>query len=245
MEQGGATKRNSLYRKLLLVGMIASIALFVYFLVLFIGENIMPSGPYNTPPPVTPAPTITIAPTENVTPAPTPYVKIAPVHLYFPNQEIDMEIEPVGQDEEGRMGTLDTHLKAAWYEPGPAPGDEGNALINGHIRWKKKLGYFSVLQDMQLYDPIVTLHSDGSLRVFYVVSVDIYPLDNVPEHVMAFDDVRRVTLITCNGEFDRSIGTSVNRCIVIAMMEEDIQDFDPAYRYELGTVAVATPTPEG
>lgn len=237
MEQDKTTKKRNVYRKLLLAGMIASMALFVYFLVLFIGENILPAQPYNTPPPAAPTPIVTVSPTADVTPAPTPYVKIPPIHLYFPNQEIDMEIEPVTQDEEGRMGTLDTHLKAAWYEPGPAPGDEGNALINGHIRWKKKLGYFSVLQDMQLYDPIVTLHADGSLRVFYVVSVDIYPLDNVPGHVMAFDDVRRVTLITCNGEFDRTIGTSVNRCIVIAMMEQDIPEFDPAYRYDLDAAA--------
>ena len=221
-------------QRLTLVLLILSILAFLYFLGSYIWENTLHAQPYTTPPAVTPSPMVTLEPesTPAPTPSPTPYVKQAPTHLYFPNQKLDMEVLPVGLNEDGSMGTLDTHDQAAWYEPGPAPGDDGNALINGHKSWKKQKGYFSVLPDMQVGDPIVFLHENGEVRVFYVVSANIYPLDAVPEDVMYLGGERRVTLITCEGDFDRSIGTSVNRCIVICKLEEDIPDFDPAWRYE-------------
>ncbi|MBR0025704.1 MAG: class F sortase [Clostridia bacterium] len=223
---------------LTLILLILSIAAFLYFLGSFIWENTLHADPYTTPPAVTPSPTPAVTPTPEPeatpvpTPSPTPYVKQAPMHLYFVNQELDMDVLPVGLKEDGTMGTLDTHDQAAWYEPGPAPGDNGNALINGHKSWKKQKGYFSVLPEMQEGDPIVFLHENGEIRVFYVVSMNIYPLKEVPEDVMQLKGDRRVTLITCEGDFDRGMGTSVNRCVVIAKLEEDIENFDPAWRYD-------------
>lgn len=219
-------------QRLTLVLLILSIAAFVYFLGSFIWENTLHAEPYTTPPAVTPAPTPEATLEAEATPVPTPYVKRAPMHLYLPNQELDMDVLPVGLKEDGSMDTLDTHDQAAWYEPGPAPGDDGNALINGHKSWKKQKGYFSVLPEMQVGDPVVFLHDNGEVRVFYVVSVNIYPLAEVPEDVMQLTGERRVTLITCEGEFDRSMGTSVNRCVVVCKLEEDIPDFDPAWRYD-------------
>lgn len=36
------------------------------------------------------------------------------------------------------MDTIDDPDVAAWYEPGYAPGELGNALINGHKSWKRQ-----------------------------------------------------------------------------------------------------------
>jgi len=233
-------KGSNWKQRLTLVLLILSIAVFLYFLGSFIWENTLHAEPYTTPPAATPTPEPTPTPaaeaTPEPTPSPTPYIQRAPMHLYFVNQQLDMEVLPVGLKEDGSMGTLNTHDQAAWYEPGPAPGDDGNALINGHKSWKKQKGYFSVLPEMQEGDPIVFLHDNDEVRVFYVVSADIYPLAEVPEDVMKLSGERRVTLITCEGEFDRGMGTSVNRCVVIAKLEEDIENFDPAWRYDPASV---------
>ena len=234
----GKQRRNA-YQIASLVMLVVSIAAFLYFLFTYISENTLQPGPYQTPP-ISVSPTSTFQPTSTPspsatpepTPSPTPYVKLAPVHLYFPNQSIDMEVKPVGRDDDGHMGTIGAYNIAAWYSPGPAPGDDGNALINGHVRWKGKLGLFSILPDMKIGDPVVTEHEDGSTRTFYVVSIDIYPLGEIPDEVMSRKGERRVTLITCNGEFSHELGTSVNRCVVVCKLAEDIENFDPNAVYE-------------
>jgi hypothetical protein len=94
----------------------------------------------------TPAPTATVAPTlpPEVTPAPTPsptpYVKKIPVRIYFTDHELQADIYPVGVTENNEMDTLDSAQDAAWYQFGPSPGEEGNAIINGHVRWKGEKG---------------------------------------------------------------------------------------------------------
>lgn len=217
-------KNKKLKNRLTLTLLLVSAAFFVYALVSYIQENTLQPLPYSTPPAPTaaaatpiPTPDATIKPdaTPTPTPSPTPYVKLAPVHIYFPDRELDMEVLPVEKDEEGRMDTVDSHLQAAWYSPGPAPGDPGNALINGHVRFKKKKGIFSILSELEINERVITEHEDGSTREFKVISVEVYPLDAVPDEVM---DTERpgcmLTLITCHGDFDTSIGTSKERCVV-------------------------------
>ena len=63
------------------------------------------------------------------------------------------DIVPVGIIEEGegqgQMDTVDDPDLAAWYEPGPAPGEEGNAILNGHKSWQGKIGRVYVLWGME------------------------------------------------------------------------------------------------
>lgn len=154
-----------------------------------------------------------------------------PLMVYFPSRGIQMEILPVGMDAAGRMGTPDTHNQAAWYREGPSPGEAGNALISGHRVWKGQRGYFSILPQMERGEAVVFLHQDGSLRVFYVDEVSIYPVNAVPARVMDPRLGRCVTLITCAGSFNRALGTSESRCVAVCRAEEEIMNFDPKWRY--------------
>ena len=142
-----------------------------------------------------------------------------PVRIYFTAAEVMADILPVGIIEDGeragQMDTIDDPDVAAWYEPGPAPGGPGNALINGHKSWKGKIGRFSVLWDMQTGDEVIIEYADGSLAAFYADSIAFYPYNAVPDEVMSLEGESRVTLITCYGEFDRQAGTSEERCVVV------------------------------
>lgn len=195
-------------------------------ILMLIRQYVLLPGSY-TPPTLTPAPTPSAAPSaapiESAapapTPSPTPYVKVAPVRIYFTAAEVMADILPVGIIEDGeragQMDTIDDPDVAAWYEPGPAPGGPGNALINGHKSWKGKIGRFSVLWDMQAGDEVIIEYADGSLASFYADSVAFYPYNAVPDEVMSLEGESRVTLITCYGEFDRQAGTSEERCVVV------------------------------
>ena len=192
-------------------------------------------------PPATPVPTPVATPavTAQATPTPTPYIKVAPVTLHFVEKEISCPIEPVGLevstdkdgepilDESGEpvytMGTIDSEKVAAWLQEGPSPGEYGNALINGHITWKKVAGVFSVLSDLEIGEQIAVTYADGSVRYFEVTSNDVFPIDDYPEWVMSLDTGdTRMTLITCHGDWNSSAGTRNERAVVVAKpVEQD------------------------
>ena len=179
----------------------------------------------------TPSPAVTPGSTGTpaVSPEQTPYVQKLPMRIYFLKAKIMCDIVPVGRIEEGpragQMDTVDDPDLAAWYQHGPSPGEEGNALLNGHKSWQGKIGRFSVLWDMVEGDLVAIAYDDGSLSYFAVTSVAFYPYDDVPQEVMNLtSETPMMTLITCYGDFDRLIGTSKQRCVVVC---EPIADDDP------------------
>jgi hypothetical protein len=199
------------------------------------GEDAVPTATpiAATPSPVpsaTPAAGATNAGTQpSPTPSATPYVKPIPVRIYFVDAKVMCDIVPVGVIEEGerkgQMETVDDPDLAAWYEDGPSPGETGNALLNGHKSWEGKIGRFSVLWNMRIDDLVAVAMDTGEVRYFTVISVDFYPYDDVPAEVMNLESVAsRMTLITCYGEFDRVVGTSKQRCVVVC---EPIANDDP------------------
>jgi hypothetical protein len=198
--------------------------------VITLREYVLIKAPY-TPPP-TPAPTAatpvpTVTPTEepgltpSPTPSPTPYIKPIPVKIYFTEREIECDIVKVGILENGEMGTVGDAKLAAWLEAGPAPGEPGNALINGHVRWKGTKGYFSILKEMQVGEEVVIEFEDGSVKSFNAVSIDIYKLDAIPEDVLNLGGETRVTLITCLGDYNPDIGTSESRVVVVCKPKQE------------------------
>jgi len=187
-------------------------------------------------PVVTPSPTPVNAntgaqpsPTPAATPSPTPYVKPIPLRIYFLKAEVMCDIVPVGRIEEGpkagQMDTVEDPDLSAWYEPGPAPGEPGNALLNGHKSLDGKIGRFSVLWNMKVDDVVAIGFDNGTYKYFAVTSVDFYPYDQVPAEVMNLNsETPRMTLITCYGDFDTTVGTSKQRCVVVC---EPVEEDDP------------------
>lgn len=230
---------------LLLAG---SILLFIAGVVVLIRQYVFIPGEYVAP--ATPTPAMSSAPatpgqTPEATPSPTPYVKKIPVTLHFVDREVSCPIVPVGiiqatgkddqplYDEAGNplytMDTLDSEKEAAWLETGPSPGEYGNAILNGHITWKKVAGVFSVLKDIQIGENIAVTFEDGSVAYFQVTSRDVFTIDDYPEWVMATDTGdTRMTMITCGGDWNSSAGTHNDRIVVVAKPVEDAGDSQPA-----------------
>jgi sortase (surface protein transpeptidase) len=139
----------------------------------------------------------------------------APTRIVIPFLEIDAIVEPVGVDSEGRMDTSDTAENVAWYQYGPSPGFEGNALLDGHNSWGKRTAVFAKLPTLPVDESVVIYYEDGSWGTFKVISNDSYPLDSVPDRVMSFEGPTRTTMITCTGTYRSSLGTHDQRCVVI------------------------------
>ncbi len=172
--------------------------------------------------PPTPAPTVAATPAPSLapsgtplpTPSPTPYVKKIPVRIFFTGYKRQADVFPVGITEDGAMGTRDSAKDAAWGEYCPSPGEPGNAILNGHVKWEGELGTFSILKEMKVGDEVVIEFDDGSFKYFEVTDLDNYPYDNMAS-VMDLGGESRMTLITCLGDYDRSIGTSRSRVVAV------------------------------
>ncbi len=167
------------------------------------------------PPPVIIDATPQTEPSNDPDATPAPYVKPAPVKMYFTARNISCEIQPVGRTSGGAMGTIDDPYIAGWYKDGPAPGEKGNSLINGHVRWGGVAGTFEILSKMEMGEEILIEFKNGEQKRFYVYDKQFHRFDDVPDTLMSQSGDDRVTLISCYGKWDSDAGTSSQRVFVI------------------------------
>src|SRR5438128_2185263 len=57
----------------------------------------------------------------------------SPTTIRIPAIHINARVESVGLDSEGHMAVPKVPANVAWYNLGPKPGEDGNAVIDGHI----------------------------------------------------------------------------------------------------------------
>jgi LPXTG-site transpeptidase (sortase) family protein len=187
---------------------------------LILREEVLITGPYTPPTQSLPADSPTLAPLAPPTPVgetpdETPFIRVAPVMIYFDERERQCEIEPVGLAEDNTIGTVPSATIAGWFDMGASPGDPGNSIISGHVAWRGKKGTFSVLHDMKPGERVTIELKNGELRYFEVLSREEYKLVDFPYELIEIGGDTRLTLVTCLGDYDSSIGTSRTRVVVV------------------------------
>jgi sortase (surface protein transpeptidase) len=134
-----------------------------------------------------------------------PVVPPAPNRIEIPDLGIDVSVQPVGLDEQGRMGLFDDPSIAAWYQWGPAPGSPaGSTVIAAHVdSLEYDLLPFARLKDAAAATPIFVTDAAGTRHPYAVQSVQVVEKADV-DWVAAFDRAGppRLTLVTCGGAFD-------------------------------------------
>jgi len=156
------------------------------------------------PPTATPVPpTATPLP-----PTPTPVPRAGqPVRLKIPKIKVDAAIEYVGLAADGAMDVPKNYSNTAWYEPGPRPGDQGNAAIDGHVDSTTGKAVFWDLSKLQPGDEIFVVADDGVERRFVVLEVQSYKRADAPlDRIFGPTTDRHLNLITCDStsNFDRT-----------------------------------------
>lgn len=147
------------------------------------------------------------------TPAPVP---VAPMRLLIPSLALDAEVEALGVDAKGRMDTPHKLWDVGWFQPGPAPGSPGDAVIDGHVGLPGYPLIFSTLGRLRAGAELIVVHADGVRSHFTVSAVGSWPADSHPTGLFATGGPARLSLITCTGPYDRSNQTYADRLIVEA-----------------------------
>jgi sortase (surface protein transpeptidase) len=145
-----------------------------------------------------------------------------PVLLRIPVIEVDTPVVIVGLEDDGAMEIPSDVRTVGWYEPfeggGVTPGAAGTAVIAGHVDSRVQgRGAFWLLRDLRAGDLVEIVHDDDSVTVWRVDAVIRYPKDAIPiGEIFTFSGPSRLALITCGGEFDRSIGSYLDNYVVTA-----------------------------
>lgn len=141
--------------------------------------------------------------------------RATPVRLIIERIAVDAEIEAVGKGADGQVGVPKAKENVAWYSPGVTPGEQGNAVIAGHLDSRVGPAVFWRLRELKAGDSIVVIDSDDVERTFEVTEVASYRWNEAPlARIFGFDLERDLNLITCAGQFSRRDANYSKRLVV-------------------------------
>ena len=127
---------------------------------------------------------------------PEPATVPQPVGLRIDSLEIDAPVAPYGVDASGQMDVPDNVTEVAWSGP----------------------GVFFDLDKLDEGDRITVLYEDGTEAGFRVVARGVYEKDQLPlDVVFSREGPSVLTLITCGGDFNRSISRYDSNVVVYAV----------------------------
>ena len=142
----------------------------------------------------------------------------APVRLAVPALGVDSAVDPVGVEPDGRMTIPAEVDRVGWYRFGPAPGDDGSAVIAGHVDDREQgLGAMAPLRDAAVGDTVVVTDAAGTSARWRVVSRELIQKQALPlDRLFAREGPARLTLITCGGPFLAEFGSYRDNVVVVA-----------------------------
>jgi len=139
-----------------------------------------------------------------------------PLRVTIPAIGVDAALVPVGLKGDGSMQTPDFGL-AAWYSPGPRPGEAGPAVLVAHVDSKANgPDVFYRLRDLAAGDQVV-VHYRTSAAKFVVTGKEQASKTALPsERIWNGATAPVLRLITCGGAFDRAARSYLDNVIVYA-----------------------------
>ena len=138
--------------------------------------------------------------------------------LTIPNIGVSANIQYVGLTDTGKMATPTNFFDVGLYKYGPAPGEKGSSVIDGHVNNGLGLkAVFGNLKKIEYGDDIYVEMENGDKVHFIVTEISIYDFDSqVPEVFNQTDDYY-LKLITCTGSWIKEYKTHDKRLVITAV----------------------------
>ncbi|PRX96163.1 class F sortase [Allonocardiopsis opalescens] len=140
-----------------------------------------------------------------------------PVRLRIPAIGVDTPVIPLSLDAAGTLIAPEGFDEVGWNHAGPEPGEDGPAVIAGHVDSFEGPAVFFDLRELAPGDEIHVDQAGGGTVTFTVTRTEQYPKDAVPDDVVyALTPDPELRLITCGGSFDDSEGSYRDNLVVFA-----------------------------
>ena len=149
--------------------------------------------------------------------------------LIIPSAQLRAVIVRVGVTASNFLGAPDNPEVIGWWAAGPAPGEAGNVLLDGHrdfsdVNDNVGQGVCWLLTETRPGDPIIIRdRSDGRAFVYTVREIHSVAWDE-PDgaRFLRSTDEAILTLVTCEGSFDEERHNYSLRRVVIAELTDRV-----------------------
>jgi sortase (surface protein transpeptidase) len=140
-----------------------------------------------------------------------------PVRVAIPSIGVSSRLVRLGLNADGTMEVPRDYGLAGWFTGGAVPGQDGPAVISGHVDSKSGPAVFYRLGELRPGDTVRVQRADGHWLAFEVTGTARYAKAEFPTEAV-FGPVTGpvLRLITCGGDFDRSSGHYLDNVVVSA-----------------------------
>jgi sortase (surface protein transpeptidase) len=140
-----------------------------------------------------------------------------PVRVEIPSIGVSSRLVRLGLNADGTMEVPRDYDLAGWFTGGAMPGQDGPAVISGHVDSKSGPAVFYRLRDLRRGDTIRVQRAHGDWLAFEVTGTARYAKAEFPTDAV-FGPVTGPVLrvITCGGDFDRASGHYLDNVVVTA-----------------------------
>lgn len=141
-----------------------------------------------------------------------------PVTLAVPTLGMDTRLIGLRKGLDGQLQVPEDPARVGWYSQGYAPGDDGPAVLVGHVDSYRGPGIFARVHELVPGDPLTVRRADGSLAQWLVERVETFAKRDFPtEAVYKGDGTPSLRLVTCGGEFDAKAKSYLSNVVVFAV----------------------------
>ena len=140
-----------------------------------------------------------------------------PVRIVIPTIAVNADIEPLHRAADGTLGVPPHWNDAGWYADGVVPGQQGPAVIVGHVDSRTGPAVFYHLPRLRHGDEVLVETSDGQSHRFVVDTTHAFSKTGFPtQPVYGPTPLAELRLITCTGSFDRATHNYSENLVVTA-----------------------------
>jgi sortase (surface protein transpeptidase) len=142
-----------------------------------------------------------------------------PVRLSIPSIGVSTPLDRLGLAPDGSMEVPSQFARAGWFSAGTLPGQQGPAVIAGHVDSRTGPAVFYRLRELRPGDRVEVERADGVRLRFVVEERAQYHKASLPTEAV-FGPVAwpALRLVTCTGTFDRSRGSYRDNLVVYARL---------------------------
>lgn len=127
------------------------------------------------------------------------YPRAIPLRLRIPAIGVDAPVQRLGVLGSGALGVPDNWTSVGWYPGGPAPGQPGEALIDGHLDSYTAPAVFWRLRQLRPGEAITVDTSRGGVLTFTVQRLQAIPYQEPLGPLLHSTGTPGLELITCAG----------------------------------------------
>ncbi|NLU70175.1 class F sortase [Streptomyces sp. HNM0574] len=150
-----------------------------------------------------------------------PLAPSRPERIGIPALRVDAPLTGLGLEPRGRLASPpeDRDDLAGWYRRGVTPGENGTALIAGHVDTPAGPGVFYDLGALRKGHTLHVRRADGRTAVFVVYAVEVFEGEKFPDRkVYGPASAPELRVITCGGGFDRARQEYTGNVVVFAVL---------------------------